>query len=674
MNNNLDKINALRAKIRTYDYHYYVLDNPLVPDSVYDDNFKELQALEEQYPEYVVPTSPTQRVGGSPSELFEPIAHRRPMLSLANIFTDEELEAFMKRIANKLSCDPAVLAFVCEPKLDGLAVNLSYQKGELVHAATRGDGAVGEEITSNIKTIRAIPLTLDTTAPPEWVEVRGEVYMPKAGFEKYNERARIRGEKTFANPRNAAAGSLRQLNPAITATRPLSIYCYGIGACEGFTLPQTHEKQLNLLKEWGFRVASDIQLAVGMQACVDYYQRMLERRMTLPYEMDGVVYKIDSMAAQQKLGYVARAPRFACAHKFPATEAMTILRAVDFQVGRTGAVTPVARLMPVQVAGVTISKATLHNEDEIDRKGIRIGDTVIVRRAGDVIPEVVGVVLEKRPAETQQIHMPTHCPVCGAEVAHDEETAVARCTGGLFCRAQLKRALWHFASRKAMAIDGLGTAIIDQLVEKGLVKTVADLYCLDRLSLLSFERMGEKSVDNLLNALETSKKTTFPRFLYALGIREVGEVSAQVLAAHFKNLSALEGASEEQLMRTPDIGPVVAAFIVHFFAQSHNREVIDKLLAYGIHWPSVSVVTDSTHPLYGKTFVLTGTLTQMTREEAKAALANVGAKVTGSVSKKTDYLLAGSDPGSKYEKAQSLGVEILEENKFLDFLVQAKMT
>ncbi|WED41819.1 NAD-dependent DNA ligase LigA [Legionella cardiaca] len=664
----LMKINELRERIRLYDHHYYVLDAPLVPDIEYDRCFKELQKLESENPHYITPDSPTQRVGVSPAGAFEEIVHLKPMLSLANVFSTEELNAFMKRIADRLD-NKEELLFTCEPKLDGLAVNLTYKDGLLAYAATRGDGAVGENITNNIKTIAAVPLKILSDNPPRLIEIRGEVYMPKAGFEAYNARARLSGEKTFANPRNAAAGSLRQLNAAITATRPLAIYFYGIGACEDFDLPGSHFLQLELLKSWGFRVSSETQKATGLSGCLAFYQSMLKRRMDLPYEIDGVVYKIDSIALQRDLGYVARAPRFACAHKFPASEEMTELMAVDFQVGRTGALTPVARLKPVSVAGVTVSNATLHNMDEIQRKDIRIGDTVVIRRAGDVIPEVVSVVLEKRPLETQSIHMPAQCPVCGADVIREEDEAVARCTGGLFCSAQLKRMLWHFASRKAMAIDGLGAGIIDQLVEERLVQDISDLYHLELDTVTNLPRMGKKSAENLLSAIEKSKKTTFPRFLYALGIREVGEVSARVLAAEFQDIDSLKTASVERLMELRDIGPICAYHIVHFFAQAHNCEVIDKLLSYGVHWPQEErKQLDAQHPFYGKTMVLTGTLTAMGREEAKAQLLAIGAKVSGSVSGKTDYVVAGTEAGSKLDKAIDLGVKVLNEEEFLALL------
>jgi DNA ligase (NAD+) len=669
VNEALARIEQLRKQIRIYDYQYYVLDDPTVPDAEYDRLYKELVALETQYPDLITPDSPTQRVGGEPAGTFEPVEHKLPMLSLNNVFSTEELEAFMKRVSERLEYHTQSLVFTCEPKLDGLAVNLTYEEGILRHAATRGDGTTGENITSNIKTIASIPLKLMLDTPPKLIEVRGEVYMPKAGFELFNERARLAGEKTFANPRNAAAGSLRQLNPQITAKRPLAMYCYGIGAYEGEALSDSHYEQLQTLKRWGFRVSSETKRKLGMEGCLDYYQDMLARRPSLPYEIDGVVYKVDSIQLQEDLGFVSRAPRFACAHKFPASEEMTEILAVDFQVGRTGAITPVARLKPVSVGGVVVSNATLHNMDEIERKGILIGDTVIIRRAGDVIPEVVSAVLEKRGANVKPITLPHHCPVCGADVVRAEGEAVARCSGGLFCHAQLKRMIWHFASRKAMAIDGLGQVIIDQLVDHQLIKDVSDLYRLDLNTLIQLPRMGVKSAENLLLAIEQSKKTTFKRFLYALGIREIGEVSAGVLANEFQSMAALRSASAEQLMALKDIGPVGSYYVVHFLSQKHNEDVIDKLLSYGVHWPmAVRQEVDTSHPFYGKTVVLTGTLKSMGRDEAKSRLERVGAKVTNSVSSKTDYVIAGSEAGSKLDKAHQLGVPVLEEQAFLDRL------
>lgn len=663
------QITALIEQIRMYDYHYYVLDQPLVPDAEYDRCFRSLQKLETEYPQFLTTDSPTQRVSGTPSEAFMPVEHKQPMLSLSNVFTTKELQAFIKRATEKLDEPNQQLIFTCEPKLDGLAVNLSYEDGLLTYAATRGDGTTGENISANIKTIAAVPLRLRTENPPRLIEVRGEVYIPKAGFEAYNKKARELGEKTFVNPRNAAAGSLRQLNPAVTANRPLAIYCYGIGACEGYSLPNSHLAQLQLLRDLGFRVSSETRKESGIEGCLEYYRYMLDKRDHLPFEIDGVVYKIDSIPLQQQLGFISRAPRFACAHKFPASEEMTQLLAVDFQVGRTGALTPVARLEPVSVGGVTVSNATLHNLDEIVRKDIRIGDTVIIRRAGDVIPEVVSVVLEKRPAITQQIHLPKKCPVCGSEVIREEGEAIARCIGGLFCKAQLKRMMWHFASRKAMYIEGLGSVLIEQLVDEGLIHHLADLYELNLPTLASLPRMGEKSAKNLLLALEQSKKTTFSRFLYALGIREIGESSARVLADHFSDINAIKSATVDELITLNDIGPVGATYVVHFFSQPHNLEVIDRLLAFGIHWPkSEKKPMNQQHPLFGKTLVLTGTLNTLGREDAKAKLLALGAKVSGSVSAKTDYVIAGSEAGSKLVKATELGVPVLDEEQLIKML------
>ena len=668
-NNVAEKIEKLRDQIRLYDYHYYVLDEPLVPDAGYDRCFKELQQLEAKYPQYQSESSPTQRVGVSPASALEPIAHHQPMLSLSNVFEQDELEAFIKRVTDRLQCGDKQIVFACEPKLDGLAVNLIYEKGVLKSASTRGDGSLGENITNNIKTISSVPLKLMKENVPDLIEVRGEVYMPKAGFERFNEQARKVGEKTFANPRNAAAGSLRQLNSAITATRPLDMYCYGIGACTGYELPQSHMQQLDLLKTMGFRVNPQTRLMTGLNGCLAYYENMLQNRDGLSYEIDGVVYKVDDMALQKKLGYVSRAPRFACAHKFPATEEVTQLLAVGFQVGRTGAITPVARLKPVNVAGVTVSNATLHNMDEIERKDIRIGDTVVVRRAGDVIPEVVMVVNEKRPNDTKCIHLPKRCPVCGADIIREEGEAVARCTGGLFCKAQLKRMVWHFASRKAMDIDGLGDVLIEHLVDTNHLHDLADIYTLEHEALANMPRMGEKSAQNLLNSIEKSKKTTFARFLYALGIREIGEASARILAEHFKNLDELKKAGEDELMCLKDIGPIAAAHVVHFFAQVHNVDVIDKLLSHDVRWlEEEKTELDAAHPFYDKTVVLTGSLSGLSRDEAKSKLRQVGARVTGSVSAKTDFVVAGADPGSKYDKAKKLGVMVLTEEAFIDML------
>lgn len=665
----LKQIDSLREKIRRYDYHYYVLDEPLVPDIEYDRCFRELQALEQQYPESQQAHSPTQRVGSPVASELSSVTHQTPMLSLNNVFSEAELRMFIKRVEEKISPkEQESLIFCCEPKLDGLAINLTYENGILIGAATRGDGAVGENVTNNIKTIASVPLQLLMDNPPRFLEVRGEVYMPKAGFLRLNSEASLNGEKIFANPRNAAAGSLRQLNPAITATRPLDMYCYGIGICEGSERLKTHFEQLSWLRSIGFRVSSENELVYGISGCMAYYERMLKQRDALPFEIDGVVYKVNDIALQQRLGFVSRAPRFACAHKFPALEEMTTLLAVDFQVGRTGALTPVARLEPVHVSGVTVSNATLHNMDEIIRKDIRIGDTVIVRRAGDVIPEVVSVVLEKRPVETEQIEMPDSCPVCGAHVVKRAHEAVARCTGGLFCKAQLKRMVWHFASRRAMAIDGLGESLIEQLVDFHLIRDVGDLYALSPAILATLPRMGKKSAMNLMDSLEKSKHTTFQRFIYALGIREIGEASARVLAEHFVDVSALQHASMDALMALPDIGPVGAYYVVDFFQQQHNLFVIEKLLNSGIAWTKEIVKNQRVnHSFYQKTVVLTGSLSE-SRDAIKAVLLSLGAKVAGSVSSKTDYVIAGADAGSKLQKAEALGVTILTEHQYREML------
>ncbi|PJD93685.1 MAG: DNA ligase (NAD(+)) LigA [Legionella sp.] len=664
-----DQISILRDQIRLYDQHYYGLDAPLVPDAEYDRCMQALLKLEAQYPQYTTPDSPTQRVGAPIASELPALAHRLPMLSLANVFFEEELTGFVQRITDKIACSPDALWFTCEPKLDGLAVNLSYENGILVHAATRGDGAVGEEITNNIRTIAAVPLRLLAPHPPAFIEIRGEVYMPKAGFEALNAKARDAGDKTFANPRNAAAGSLRQLNPNVTAQRPLAIYCYSVGACEGFHLPESHFEQLQLLQSWGCRVSPDNKRVQGISGCLAYYYDMSNKRDTLEFDIDGVVYKVDDIAHQQLLGYVSRAPRFACAHKFPAQEEITILLAVDFQVGRTGALTPVARLQPVHVGGVIVSNATLHNMDEIERKDIRIGDTVIIRRAGDVIPEVVAVVKDKRPPQTETIVLPTHCPVCHADVVRELDEAVARCSGGLYCRAQLKRMIWHFASRKAMNIDGLGKAVIDLLVDHNIIKDVSDVYYLDPVLLSSLPRMGKLSADNLIQAIETSKHTSFARFIYALGIKEIGEASARILAKHYPTLDTLQAATMDELLALKDIGPVGAQAIRQFFSQAHHSDIIERLLAAGIDWPiEASTPVSESHPLYQKKIVITGTLDHMSREDAKAQLLAVGAEVVGSVSSKTDFVLAGHEAGSKLDKALALGVPILTQEAFVELM------
>jgi DNA ligase (NAD+) len=661
------RIAQLRETINQYNREYYLEDSPSVPDAEYDRLFHELKRLEQEHPELLTPDSPTQRVGAAPLDKFQQSKHLQPMLSLDNIFAFEELQAFHKRILDRLKQNISI-DFVCEPKMDGTAVNLYYENGYLKTASTRGDGTTGEDITQNTKTIRAIPLKLQGSNHPQRIEIRGEVYMPLAAFEAINKHARETGSKEFANPRNAAAGSLRQLDSSITAKRNLSIFVYGIGYCNDESLGDTHAEILQKLGAWGLPVCPEVKTVESIEGCEAFYQNILNKRASLPYEIDGVVIKVNSLALQQELGYVSRAPRFATAYKFPAQEEMTVLNDVEFQVGRTGALTPVARLEPVHVGGVTVSNATLHNMDEIERKDVRIGDTVIVRRAGDVIPEVVSVVLNKRPSSAKAITMPTACPICHSEVFRAEGEAVARCTAGLFCRAQRKEALKHFASRKAMDVDGLGDKIIEQAVDLDLVHDPADLFDITLQQWAGMERMANKSAQNILDALQACKETTLPRFLFALGIREVGVTTAHNLAMYFKTLEALMTASFDELVAVQDIGPIVAQHITHFFAEEHNRKVIKKLLAQGIHWPKIAAPAADSQPLAGKTFVITGTLASMSRDEAKEKLIALGAKVAGSVSKNTDYVVAGEKAGSKLQKAQGLGVEVLDEEALQNLL------
>ncbi|QFI53814.1 NAD-dependent DNA ligase LigA [Aeromonas simiae] len=652
---------TLCQQLSDYGYQYYVLDNPTVTDSEYDRLMRELLALEAEHPELRTPDSPSQRVGGMPLSAFAQVTHELPMLSLDNVFSDEELQAFDQRMQDRLK-QAQTFTFCCEPKLDGLAVSLLYVNGLLTRAATRGDGTTGEEITENVRTIHAIPLRLKGAGWPERLEVRGEVFMPKAGFEKLNARALEKGEKVFVNPRNAAAGSLRQLDSRITASRPLAFYAYGVGV-GGDELGGSHHGRLMQLGLWGLPICPEVKLAEGAAGCQAFHDEILARREALPYEIDGVVYKVDDIALQQQLGFVARAPRWATAHKFPAQEEMTELENVEFQVGRTGAITPVAKLRPIFVGGVTVSNATLHNADEIERLGVMIGDTVIVRRAGDVIPQVVSVVEAKRPADVRPILFPDACPVCGSAIERIEGEAVARCSGGLFCGAQRAAALKHFAARRAMDIEGLGDKIVDQLVEKELVQTPADLFALEADTLAALERMGPKSAQNLVEAIDKARSTTLPRFLFALGIREVGEATALNLANHFLTLEALRAASVEQLLVVPDVGEVVAKHVYYFLRQPHNIEVLEALLAAGIHWPAIEKREVSDQPFAGKTFVLTGTLTSLSRSDAKAALQALGAKVAGSVSAKTDVVVAGEAAGSKLAKAQELGITVWSEDE-----------
>ena len=661
------RIETLRAELNDHSYRYYVLDTPSIPDAEYDRLFGELKQLESEFPSAIIPESPTQRVGGVPLRGFGEIRHELPMLSLDNAFSEEDLFDFDRRVRERLGTSEAVV-YNCEPKLDGLAISLLYEQGIFVRAATRGDGITGEDVSANVRTIKAVPLKLRGTGWPKRLEVRGEVFMPRAGFEALNESARAKGEKTFANPRNAAAGSLRQLDPRMTAARPLAFYAYAVGIVEGGELPGLHSARLQALKTWGLPLCPEARLATGAEECLAYYRHIGEMRDDLPYDIDGVVYKVDSIALQEQLGFVSRAPRWATAHKYPAQEQLTRLLGVDFQVGRTGAITPVARLEPVFVAGVTVSNATLHNMDEIRRLDVKIGDTVIVRRAGDVIPQVVSVVPERRPADAQDVVMPTACPVCGSHIETVEGEAVARCSGGLFCGAQRKESLKHFAARRAMDIEGLGDKLVEQLVDAGLVQTPADLFRLSLEALMGLERMGEKSAQNLLAALEHSKSTTLPRFLFALGIREVGESTALNLAKHFGDLEPLLAASEEQLLSVPDVGPVAARHVLAFFAESHNRDIIAQLRALGVHWTALEAPKAESQPLAGQTWVLTGTLEAMSRDEAKERLLALGAKVSGSVSAKTSGVIAGPGAGSKLANAEKFGVPVIDEAEFLQRL------
>ena len=657
---------ALRDQLEYHNYRYYVLDAPEISDAEYDRLFRELQALEQYYPELIIPSSPTQRVGGAALTEFTQVTHTTPMLSLNNAFSDEEVVAFDRRIREASALSQ--VEYAVEPKFDGLAISLVYEHGQFVMGATRGDGYVGEDVTVNLRTIRAIPLKLATSAPPQRIEIRGEVLMLKADFMALNVHQRERGLKEFANPRNAAAGSLRQLDPRITATRGLHFFAYGVGQCDGVALPATHDEVMSQLMAWRVPVAHERAVVQGVAGLLGYYQRIGAQRDSLAFDIDGVVYKVNDLALQQQLGFVARAPRFAIAHKFPAQEATTQLLDIDVQVGRTGAITPVARLAPVAVGGVIVTNATLHNEDEIRRKGVLIGDWVNVRRAGDVIPEIVSVVLSRRPLDAREFIMPIACPICGSHVVRLEDETIARCTGGLFCPAQRKQALWHFASRRALDIDGLGEKLIEQLVDEGLVNHPADLYRLGLLSLVNLERMAEKSACNLLAAIEHSKHTTLARFIYALGIRHVGEQTAKDLARYFGTLGAMMAADEMQLQQVPEVGEVVAKSIIQFFAEPHNLTVIDMLRAAGVHWDDSlpAVVTHSA--ITGKVFVITGTLPSMSRDEAKARIEAMGGKISGSVSKKTNFVLAGAEPGSKFIKAQELGITILDEAQFINLI------
>ena len=660
------RIAELRRQLDEHSYRYHVLDDPIVPDAEYDRLYKELAALEKDHPELVTPDSPTQRVGESPLSEFAEVTHEIPMLSLDNAFSDEEMGAFDKRVRDRLEL--AEIHYTAEVKLDGLAISLLYERGKLVRAATRGDGTTGEDVTSNIRTIKSIPLALRSTGYPERLEARGEVFMTKSGFEELNTRQEKKGEKLFANPRNAAAGSLRQLDPMLTAERPLQFLAHGTGIAEGAALPASHFEVLQTLKTWGLPVSGDIERVAGVEECIGFYRRIASRRSQLPHEIDGVVFKVDDLKQQAALGFVTRAPRWAIACKFPPEEAVTEVLDIEVQVGRTGALTPVARLKPVRVGGVTVTNATLHNADEVQRKDVRAGDTAVVRRAGDVIPEVVRIIPGKRPETTEPFSMPARCPVCGSPAERVEGEAAVRCTGGLHCRAQAIQSIIHFASRMALDIEGLGEKLVEQLFNTGLVRNIADLYHLEHEKVAALERMGDKSAENLLRAIETSKNTRFDKFLYALGIREVGETTARNLALHFQ-LDELKSATQDDLCEVRDIGPVVAENIVRFFRDERNLSIINEVVTAGVRWEDTK--EQQVADLQGKTFVITGTLASLSRNEAKERLVSRGAKVSGSVSGRTDYLIAGENPGSKRDKARSLGVEILDEAELMEMLQRA---
>ena len=669
----IKRADALKRKLNDANYRYYILDDPDILDAEYDRLFHELVALEQKHPELHDPSSPTQRVGAAPIDKFRQVEHRVPMLSLGNAFDEQEVRDFERRILERLDkagTKRKSLEFAAEPKLDGLAVSLTYRDAELVQAATRGDGRIGEDITHNIRTLPSVPLKLRGATIPPLLEVRGEVYMPLDGFRAMNERVEKDGGTPFKNPRNAAAGSLRQLDPRETAKRPLSIYLYALGEVEGWALPKTHSQVLAALNKWGFRVNAENQVVKGARGCLAYYEKIVAKRRQLPYEIDGIVYKVNDLSLQEQLGYVSRAPRWAVAHKFPAQEELTNILDVEFQVGRTGALTPVARLEPVFVGGVTVSNATLHNMDEIARKDIRIGDTVIVRRAGDVIPEVVSVVKNKRPKSARKISMLKRCPECNSKVAQIDDEAVARCTGGMNCPAQFKQSLWHFGSRRALDIDGLGSKLVDSLVDHQLVTRLDQIFELELEPLIELERMGKKSAENLLASIESSKSTTLGRFIYGLGIREVGESTAEALADRYGEMRPLIDANTEELESIEDIGPIVAGRIREYFDDPKNRALIDALIDHGVNWPAAqkSSTKAINEAVSGKTFVITGTLPTMKRDEAKALIVGAGGKVTGSVSKNTDFLVAGEKAGSKLTKAEKLGTKILSETELLKLL------
>jgi DNA ligase (NAD+) len=657
---------VLRDLLERYNYRYHALDDPEVPDAEYDRLMVELRGIEAEYPQLVTAESPTQRVGAAPAAAFGPVKHRLAMLSLDNAFSELEVREFDRRVRERLGQEGPV-RYSAEPKLDGLAISARYENGVFVQGATRGDGETGEDITQNLKTIAALPLKLRAPKPLPVLEVRGEVFMPLAGFERFNKEALARGEKTLVNPRNAAAGSLRQLDPRMTAARPLDLFIYGLGVVEGGAPPSRHSETLKALREWGFKICPQSTVVESVEGCLDYYRHMGALRATLPYQIDGVVYKVDDLDLQRRLGFVSRAPRWAVAHKFPAEEALTTVRDIEFQVGRTGALTPVARLEPTFVGGVTVSNATLHNMDELTRKDVRVGDTVVVRRAGDVIPEVARVLPERRPADTKPVVLPKFCPICGSPVVRESDQAVARCSGGRICAAQRKEEIKHFASRRALDIQGLGDKLVEQLVDRDWVKTPADLFALQADQLATLDRMGEKSAQKIRAGIEASKRTTLPRFLYALGIRDVGEATALALAQHFREIAALRRASDDEIQRVPDVGPVVATHVGAYFRDPDNASVVDRLLAAGLEWPAPPPL-DAHAALNGKTFVLTGTLETLTREAAAEAIVQQGGKVSGSVSKKTHYVVAGAEAGSKLKKAVELGLTVLDEAAFLRLL------
>ncbi len=662
-----ERLQALRSEIEHHNHLYYVKDAPQISDAEYDALFRELDAIEQAHPDWITPDSPTQRVGAAPLSDLASVTHRLPMLSLNNGFNDAEIEGFDRRVREAL--DAEAVDYACEPKFDGLAVTLAYENGRFVQGATRGDGYTGEDVTVNLRTIRAIPMQLPVERPPRLLEVRGEVLMLKRAFADLNARQQARGEKSFVNARNAAAGSLRQLDPRLTAARPLTFFAYGLGATDGFDVPDSHAAVLDFLAEQRFRVATERRVVRGAPGLLEYYSWIGGMRAELPYDIDGVVYKVDSLRQQVSLGFVSRAPRFAIAHKYPAQEASTVVEGIEVQVGRTGALTPVARLRPVFVGGVTVTNATLHNEDEVRRKDVRPGDTVIVRRAGDVIPEVVRVLAEHRPSDAPVFQMPSRCPICGSEVYREPDEATSRCVGGLVCSAQRKQALRHFASRRALDIEGLGERIVDQLVERNLVRSPADIFGLTVEQLAGLDRMGPKSAANLHASIDRSRSTSLDRLIYALGIRHVGESTARDLAHHFGRLDAIVTADEAALMNVPEVGPVIAGSLVHFFAEAHNRAVVEALRNSAVHWPEGEPKPIATSAqAAGRSFVITGTLPTLSRDDARALIQAHGGKVSGSVSKKTDFVVAGADPGSKLAKAQDLGISILDEAGLLALL------